>query len=360
MTKKAQKLESADGRLSRKIVAIVIAAVLLILSFIIIRPYIAAVLTGIFLAYIFYVPYTKLNKLIKKPGVTAAIVCIVVLAIVGLALYFIAQVTISEAFSLYMSVKELDIFNVVETALTNVMPELSQQIAVTLQQSAISLTNAVINAIGRVLTNAPQLLIQFFITLFVFFYFLKEGKKSVAYIKQILPFKQKTNERFLVRSRKVAKATIYGQITVGIIQGVLAGILFFIFREPIAAAFGMKQAPILFFALLATFAGILPFIGPWIVFIPVGLVIIATGNYVPAILLIVIGIAVNTAAGEPLRALIVGKKARANPAVVLIGMLGGLVLIGPIGLIAGPLILEYMILFVDIYRTGDNDRTEKK
>lgn len=349
---KPEQKNPADSHISRRMVAIVIAAALLILSFILIRPYIAAVLTGIFLAYIFYIPYIKLNKVVKKPGIAAAIICIIVLVVVGLAIYFIAQKTISESFNLYMSVKELDMFDVVKTALTNVAPELSQQITVTLEQSAISLTNAVINAIGRILTNAPQLIIQFFVVLFVFFYFLKEGKKSISYLKQILPFKPETNERFLARSKQIAKATIAGQIAVGIIQGALAGILFFIFRNPIAASFGMEAPPLLFFTLLAAFAGILPFIGPWIVFVPIGLIMIASGAIVPGILLIVIGIAVNTAAGEPLRALIIGKKGRANPAVILIGMLGGLALIGPIGLVAGPLILEYMILFIDLYRMG--------
>lgn len=345
MAEKVQKHKSANGYAPKKIVAIIIAIALLIISFIIIRPYIAAILTGIFLAYIFYTPYIKLNKFIKKPGVAAAIICIIVLAIAGLVIYFIAQVTIKEAFSLYMSIQELDIFDIINTALTNVFhvaPELSKQIGVTLQQSAISLTNTVINSIGRILTNAPKLIIQFFIVLFVFFYFLKEGKKSITYIKQILPFSSETNERFIKRSKQVAKATIAGQIAVGAVQGILAGILFYIFKAP---------SP-LFFALLATFCGILPFIGPWLVIVPVGLMLIASGSYIPGILLIIIGVVINTVAGEPLRALIIGKRGKSNPAVILIGMLGGLALIGPIGLVAGPLILESMILFINIYRTG--------
>ena len=38
--------------------------------------------------------------------------------------------------------------------------------------------------------------------------------------------------------------------------------------------------------------------------------------------------------------------------IVLIGMLGGLVLQGVVGLIIGPIILEYLLRFIELYRTG--------
>lgn len=337
--------EFTDGRVSRRFVATFIAIALIILAFILIKPYIAAVLTGMFLAYVFSVPYTKLNNLIKKPGISAAIVCFLVILVAGFAMYFIAQITVREAFNLYMSVQKLDIFNIINNILINtfnVAPELGRQIGLTLQQGAISLTNTFINSIGKVLTNAPQLFIQAFIVFFVFFYFLKEGKKAGSYIKEILPFSSDTNERFLKRSNEVAKATIYGQIAAGIIQGILSGILFYIFSAP---------SP-LFFTLLAALLGILPFIGPWLVIIPVGLVMVAQGQMMAGLALMSIGVLMNILTGTFLSAVLVGKKGKANPVVMLVGMLGGLALVGPIGLVVGPLILEYLIIFIDLYKTG--------
>jgi predicted PurR-regulated permease PerM len=41
-----------------------------------------------------------------------------------------------------------------------------------------------------------------------------------------------------------------------------------------------------------------------------------------------------------------------NPVVVLLGMIGGLTLIGPVGLVVGPLILEYALIFIELYRAG--------
>jgi len=338
-------VETADKYVSRRMVAIFIAITLLIVSFFIVKPYISAVFTGIFLAYLFYKPYVKLSKFVKKPGIAAGIMCTLVVILAGISVYFIAQVTVKEAFNLYMSVQDLDIFTTISDVMKNyfhISPDLGSQISVTLQQAAISLTNTFINSAGRILTNAPQLIIQFFITLFSFFYFLKEGKSSITYMKEILPFDAQTNEKFAQRSKKIADATIYGNIFIGVIQGILSGILFYVFRAP---------SP-LFFTVLATLLGILPFIGPWLVIVPVGLIMMAQGQIMAGVLLIVIGVIVNMITGGPLCSLIMGKKAQANPIAMFIGMLGGLALIGPIGLVVGPLVLEYMVIFIDLYRTG--------
>ena len=337
--------ETTDKYISRRMVAIFIVIALLVISFFLIKAYVAAVFTGIFLAYLFYRPYVKLDKLIKKPGVTAAIICTLVIIVFGFAVYFIAQVTVKEAFSLYMSVQNMDIFNIIDNVLKttfHVSPELVSQIHVTLQQGAVSLTNTFINSAGKIITNAPQLIIQFFITLFTFFYFLKEGRMTIQYMKEILPFDSQTNEKFMHRSKQIADATIYGNLIVGLIQGILSGVLFYIFKVP---------SP-LFFTILATLLGVLPFIGPWLIIVPVGLIIMAQGSVMNGVLLIIIGILMNLLTGGPLSAMLMGKKGQANPIVMLIGMLGGMALMGPIGLIVGPLIFEYMIIFIDLYRTG--------
>ena len=173
----------------------------------------------------------------------------------------------------------------------------------------------------------------------------QEGDRGVSAFKELLPFNKKVNERFVKRSHEVAKATILGQVAVGAIQGIIAGIFFYLFKAP---------SPLLFL-MIAILLGILPFVGPWLVIVPVGLIMIATGNYLNGLLLMGIGVGVCSVIDDILRPIIVGKKAKINPVIVFVGMLGGLALLGPIGLIVGPLILEYMIIFVDLYRNVTKD-----
>jgi len=342
---KNKAIDSANHFASRRAIAIIIASILVVLSFLIIRPYISALLFGIILAFIFSLPYKKLNKLIKKPTISSLIICLLVIIVLVLGVYLIAQVTVKEAFNLYMSIQELDIFNLINQAILRVFPdspELARQITLTLQQALVTLTNNFINQAGQYMTNAPQFFIQIFITFFVMFYFLKEGDIILQYIKEILPFNKEINNKLIKRSRDVAHATIYGQIIIGIIQGITAGIGFYIFGAP---------SP-LFFTIFAILLAILPFVGSWLVWFPLGLIMIASGNVTNGILMMIFGFVIVSTIDDLVKPFIVGKRAKINTLIVLIGMLGGFVLLGIIGLIIGPIVLEYLLIFIELYRTG--------
>ena len=344
-TKKKVNANPANHFASRRTIAIIITAALAVLSFLIVKPYISALLFGIILAFIFQFPYKKLNKLIKKPTISSLIICLLVIIVLALGVYLTAQVTVKEAFNLYMSIQKLDIFNVINKVILKAFPEspeLARQITVTLQQTLVTLTNNFMTQASKYMTYAPQFFIQIFITFFVMFYFLKEGDKILAYVKEILPFNKEINEKLIKRSKDVAHATIYGQIIIGIIQGITAGIGFYIFGAP---------SP-LFFTILAILLSILPFVGSWLIWFPLGLIMIAAGNTVNGILMMVFGIVIVSTIDDLVRPFIVGKRARINPLIVLIGMLGGLVLLGVIGLVIGPIVLEYLLIFIELYRTG--------
>ena len=51
-----------------------------------------------------------------------------------------------------------------------------------------------------------------------------------------------------------------------------------------------------------------------------------------------------------LRPYLVSRRTKSASVVVLMGMIGGLIVFGPLGLLIGPLILEYVVLFLDAYK----------
>jgi predicted PurR-regulated permease PerM len=80
---------------------------------------------------------------------------------------------------------------------------------------------------------------------------------------------------------------------------------------------------------------------------------IATGNVTNGILMFIFGVIVVSWIDNIIKPSIVGKKGKLNEVIAMIGMLGGIALIGPIGLVIGPLVLEYLLIFIELYRTGD-------
>jgi len=190
-----------------------------------------------------------------------------------------------------------------------------------------------------------EILLMLFVAFFVAYFALKESENTIDYMKNVLPFDKEINERFIKRSREVASATIYGHFLVGLIQGICAGIGFYVFGAP---------SP-LFFTVLAIFFSMIPYLGPWVIWFPVGLTMFAT-NPLNAILLLAFGFIFVSTIDNILRPYIIGKRARVNQIAVLVGILGGLVLLGPIGLIIGPIVLELFLIFLELYRTKEIQR----
>ena len=134
-------------------------------------------------------------------------------------------------------------------------------------------------------------------------------------------------------------SVIYGQVVVGILQGLAVGIGFFIFKVPNA----------LFLTLLACIAGVFPIIGTTIVWAPVVIYLLIAGNTLPAFGVIIFGF-ISATLDNLVRPIIVAKRAHMHSALMLIGMIGGLFLFGIMGFILGPLILAYLLIILEIYR----------
>ncbi len=334
-----------NSQSSRKPIALVILIALLVLAFFLIKPFIVAILFGFVLAFLLTPLYKRVVKIIKSPTAASLIITVITVLVLAVALYFIAQITIKEAFNLYIQIQRIDFFTLINGFLSHIFesPELSTQITTTIQQAVITVTSSFTETVGKVLTNAPAIILQLFVILFVTYYSLKNGKKIIEYIAEILPFSEDVNNKLIKRSKEITSATVYGQVIVGFIQGAVAGIGFYIFGAP---------SP-LFFTLLAILLAVIPFIGPAFVWVPVSLVMIATGNTTNGILMFIFGIIVVSWIDNIIKPSIVGKKGKLNEVIVLIGMLGGIALIGPIGLVVGPLVLEYVLIFIELYRTGN-------
>ena len=120
------------------------------------------------------------------------------------------------------------------------------------------------------------------------------------------------------------------------------GLGFFIFNVPNP----------LFLMLLAILAGMFPIIGTAIVWIPVIIYLFIAGSIFPAIGVAAFGI-VSSVIDNILKPIIVSRRTRMHPLLILIGMIGGLLLFGIFGIILGPLILAYVLILLEVYRNKD-------
>ena len=325
-----------------KIITLCIFFILLVASFFIIKPFISAILMALVLAYIFRPLHLRLNKLIRQPTISAFIVSILVFVFLVTLSLVVLQITAKQVLDFYTYTQSTDIIAPLKAVLSRFTdPAFSVQISFLLDTALEKFTSFFVNAFSNLIVDLPVIIIQLIVTFFVMYYFIKEGDIIVNYIKNILPFEESTRERFFKRFEEITSGAIYGTIIVGLIQGVTAGIGFFLF--------GVEGAFLLM--LMAIVLAVIP-IGCWVIWIPVGADLLIKGKVNEGIGLLLFGFIIVTYIDNLIRPYLVGKKAKMNQVVILLGMLGGASVFGLVGFIVGPIILDYLIIFFELYRTG--------
>lgn len=324
----------------RRLSSMGILILLAVLAFLILRPIALSIVAGLIFAYAFLPLYKRIVKRTKKRSLSAAIVCAFILVILLVPFWFLAPIIIQQTFDLFTLSQTIDFSQVVR----NVFPGTSEQVqreATTIIISFIGKTTTyILNTLTGLFFNLPIILLHLTVIMFVFFFTLRDHDKLREYVTGLSPFR-KDKERILTKQFKdVTSSIIFGYIVVGIIQGIAAGIGFFIFGVPKA----------LILTILAVFAAIIPMVGPWLVWVPVAIYMFATGSTAAAVGFTIYSALFVSFIDNFLRPYIVSRKTGTSSVIVLIGMIGGLLVFGILGLILGPLILAYLIVFLTAYR----------
>lgn len=330
-----------DKTYLQKITSLIILAVLIVLSFLLLKPILMSIITAIILAFLFVPLFNRINKKIKSKNATAAIVLIILLLIIIVPLWFLTPVLLNQSIEIFMASQKIDFV----TPLKNIFPSLfqseqfSNEIGSIVYSFVTNITNGAMNLISDLLLNFPTLLFQLIVVVFTFFFVLRDNEKFVSYIQSLLPFPKKVEKQLFKSSRDITFSVLYGQVVLGIIQGIFAGISFFLF--------GVNNA--LFLTLLACLAGIFPIIGTSIIWFPVGIYLFINNMAWPAIGVLFFGV-IGWFIENAVKPMFISKRTNIHSSVILLGMVGGLFFIGLWGVVLGPLILAYLLIVLEIYR----------
>jgi predicted PurR-regulated permease PerM len=96
----------------------------------------------------------------------------------------------------------------------------------------------------------------------------------------------------------------------------------------------------------------IPLVGAFLVWGPAGGYLIFTGRPAPGIFLLIWGAVVVGLTDNFLRPLLVDREAELHPAVILIGVLGGLTVFGAAGIFMGPIALGVLKSVLEVFRNN--------
>ncbi len=343
-----------------KKVLIIFFLIILGISGLMVLPFLSAILAGMVLAYLSYPLYVSLHNRLKRPKLSALIVCIGILFIIVLPLLFIIGALAHQAIGVFSTLRQENIlldFN------GNVCISQNNALCITLQKylSMIPQTTANdylhqiisqsvtfgLRLFSNVITGLPSVILGLFIALFCTYYFLKDGQKIYRYIRHMIPIEERYKKIMENRFNEVTYAVFFGTIAVAALQGFVGGIGFYILGIPNPLLWGV----------LMWLLALIPLVGTAIVWFPwaaslmiSGYVHNETAVLIRGIILLLYGALVISTMDNLVRPKIIGDRGNVHPLIVLLGILGGLRVFGLAGFILGPAILSVLIVFIKIYR----------
>ena len=202
---------------------------------------------------------------------------------------------------------------------------------------AIASRSAIIAA--GVAAGTFSALLGLFFALLTMYLVLLYWSRMVAATETVSPLGPLHTRAVLAEFKRAGRETLTGTVVTGLVQGVFAGIGFWILDVPQPAFFGAATAV----------ASLLPGIGTLLVWVPIGIFLAATGHSGKATLefgwcaLTVVGIS-----DYVIKPKLVGD---ANTPVILVylALFGGVEVLGLAGLIMGPILMALAVASLRLY-----------
>lgn len=220
------------------------------------------------------------------------------------------------------------------------------QIGTELAKASGTLVQWVSRQAFDVVGGAARATLNLVISFFALYYMLVSAESSWRVFRRVLPFSAETADELRARFYSVTHATLLGTMLTAVLQGSLIGIGFRLTGIPNAALWGVVTG----------FCSILPVLGSALVWLPGSLVLVLDERYGAALVLFLIGAVVASNIDNVIRPIVFRRVSNIHPMVTLVGAFAGVAWFGLIGVLLGPLAIQYFFVLLRLYREEYVDR----
>jgi predicted PurR-regulated permease PerM len=203
------------------------------------------------------------------------------------------------------------------------------------QSAAAWLTNTATSFVrGSILQ-----LIGVVLTFYMLFYFLRDRSVVLESLRSLSPISKVDMNRLFDDVFDTVHATVYGTFAVAAVQGSLGGLMFWWLGFPEPLLWGVVMG------LLA----VVPVLGAFVIWIPAAIFLALEGSGGKALLLTAWGAIVVGGIDNLLYPMLVGRRLKMHSVVAFVSIVGGLLVLGPSGLILGPVIFTVTRVLLEIW-----------
>ena len=212
-------------------------------------------------------------------------------------------------------------------------------------QAVGAISKFLVDGLSSVTLGTVHFVFMAFVMLYSMFFFLLDGDKFMKKMMYYLPLNSSDENHMLDKFTSVTRATLKGTLLIGLLQGGLAGLAFFVVGLPNAVFWGAIMAVL----------SIIPSVGSALVWIPAAIILIANGQMAAGIgLIIFCGVLVGSL-DNLLRPILVGKDTKLHELMIFLSTLGGIFMFGVVGLFIGPIIASLFVAIWEMYGVAFKD-----
>jgi len=339
---KNEQLANNEAYYERAIAAtlrIAFVALLFVMSFMILKPFIVMVMWGIIIAVGVYPIFQKLSKMLgNKDKMTSTIMVLAALVLISLPSFLLLESTIESVQDLATQYEEGTLIVPPPPEDVAEWPVIGEPVYGTWKLASSNLDAALKALEPQIKEYGPKIVNMIaglggtiFLTLIsiiiagVLLLKSESGEKTTHKIFTYLLGKD--NEEFTALAVSTIRSVVQGVLGVAIIQAVAAGIVMMLFDIPMA---GLWALIVLFLAIIQ-----LP---PTLILLPVGIYGFSIMDTTPAIIFLILAMVISIA-DTFLKPLLLGRGVDVPMLVILLGAIGGMIVMGMMGLFVGAVIL---------------------
>jgi predicted PurR-regulated permease PerM len=183
--------------------------------------------------------------------------------------------------------------------------------------------------LGSLLADVAATLVSVFVMLFTLFFLLRDADRMAEIVRRLLPFPEEEGDRLIREAHDLVIASVGVGLMVSAVQGLIGGIAFWALGAGAPVAWGIAVAVCSF----------IPAVGATIVWVPVAVWWLLSGEVWRGVALVIIGAGVIGLVDNVLRPTLLSGRTSVSGLIVFIGLLGGVAAFGLVGLVLGPIVL---------------------
>jgi predicted PurR-regulated permease PerM len=329
----------------KQITLFLVTLCILILCALLLQPFFSAIIGAVVLAVITQRPYNWLATKIKNRSTCAAIALVLITLAVIVPTFFLAQELGKQAFATVSAFRNGSHQNKITNFIAN-RPALASRIedftsSIDLNNAARSTAAYLGGNLAGLLGNSIRIITQLVVMLFLLFFLFRDRALALTSLRSLLPLREDETSELLDRVGDTILATALGRLTIAAVQGILAGLAFWVLGVP----------GVILWAFTLAACAMIPAFGSFLVWGPVAVYLGLNGHWGKAALLALWGSLIVSTIDNILYPILVGTRLRAHTVTILLSVLGGIAVFGPIGIVLGPVLFTIATTLLDIWHT---------